>query len=448
MNLKAMREIFRYPTVIVGVLIILFLVGVSVYTVFAIPYDQAVKLWRGSEEDWYKSPKTAEPIWYNWFLKDKLPETKDILTSDPSVTRTVKTAGAGRVITYTIPINFDYSSFPDDMTLYFTSNFDTKKPFVGISWISPDGKETRLNSFEINSKFTYRLNQDDKVTRKLGGVVASTSLFANPKDPNLKTKPTPVKGTYYLKIEAVTFDSTADLSAEYIIYGKLAGWAGTDYLRRDLGIALLWGTPIALMFGLLAALGTTLTQLIIAGIGTWFGGWVDTILQRITEVNMVLPFLPILIMIGTFYSRSIFVILTAVILLSIFGPGIKTFRAVFMQVKESAYIEAARSYGASNFRIIFLYMIPRLIPMLIPQLIVLIPSYVFLEASLAILGLGDPTLPTWGKMIQDAESQGALFQGWYYWVLEPSALLMVTGLAFSVVGYAMDRVFNPRLRGQ
>jgi peptide/nickel transport system permease protein len=93
-------------------------------------------------------------------------------------------------------------------------------------------------------------------------------------------------------------------------------------------------------------------------------------------------------------------------------------------------------------------MIPRLIPMLIPQFITLIPSYVFLEASLAILGLGDPTLPTWGKIIQDAESQGALYQGWYYWVLEPSVLLMFTGLAFSVVGYAMDRVFNPRLRGQ
>jgi peptide/nickel transport system permease protein len=175
---------------------------------------------------------------------------------------------------------------------------------------------------------------------------------------------------------------------------------------------------------------------------------VDTILQRITEVNLVLPFLPILIMIGVFYSRSIFVILTAVILLSVFGQGIKTFRAVFMQIKESAYIEAARSYGASNFRIIFLYMIPRVIPMLIPQLIVLIPSYVFLEASLAILGLGDPTLPTWGKMIQDSQSQGALFQGWYYWVLEPSALLMMTGLAFSMVGYSLDRVFNPRLRDQ
>ncbi len=93
-------------------------------------------------------------------------------------------------------------------------------------------------------------------------------------------------------------------------------------------------------------------------------------------------------------------------------------------------------------------MIPRLIPLLIPQFITLIPGYVFLEASLAVLGLGDPSLPTWGKLIDDSYAAGALFQGWYYWVLEPSVLLMITGLAFASVGYAMDRIFNPRLRGQ
>ncbi|MGD0707534.1 MAG: ABC transporter permease, partial [Anaerolineaceae bacterium] len=240
----------------------------------------------------------------------------------------------------------------------------------------------------------------------------------------------------------------SDYTAEVIFYGKLAGWAGTDNLRRDIGLALLWGTPIALLFGLLAAVGTSMAELIIAGISTWFGGWVDMLIQRVTEINLVLPFLPILIMIGTFYSRSLFVILGCVIILGIFGPGIKTFRAVFMQVKESPYIEAARSYGASSGRIIFSYMIPRLIPMLIPQFITLIPTYVFLEASLAVLGLGDPTLPTWGKLIDDSYNAGALFQGWYYWVLEPSVLLMITGLAFSAVGYALDRVFNPRLRGQ
>jgi len=225
------------------------------------------------------------------------------------------------------------------------------------------------------------------------------------------------------------------------------GLAGTDHRRRDLMVALLWGTPIALAFGLLAALGTTITTMFIAAFGVWFGGIVDSIIQRITEVRLILPLLPILIMVGTFYSRSIWLMLGVVIVLSIFGSAIKTYRAIFLQVKESPYIEAARAYGAGSGRIINQYLVPRIIPLLIPQLVVLIPSYVFLEASLAVLGLGDPVLPTWGKIIDDAQSNGALYNGFYYWVLQPAALLMLTGLGFSMVGFALDRIFNPRLRG-
>jgi peptide/nickel transport system permease protein len=174
---------------------------------------------------------------------------------------------------------------------------------------------------------------------------------------------------------------------------------------------------------------------------------VDELIQRITEINLVLPFLPILLMIGTFYSRSIWLILGASILLNIFGGGIKTYRAIFIQIKESPYVEAARSYGAGDWRIVFHYLTPRIIPMLIPQLVTLIPTYVFLEASLAVLGLGDPVMPTWGKVINDAASNGALYEGLYYWLLEPAALLMITGLAFAMLGFALDRVFNPKLRG-
>jgi peptide/nickel transport system permease protein len=78
---------------------------------------------------------------------------------------------------------------------------------------------------------------------------------------------------------------------------------------------------------------------------------------------------------------------------------------------------------------------------------VLIPSNVFLEASLTLLGLGDPVLPTWGKVIYDAVGNGALLQGQYYWVLEPSIILLITGLSFAMVGFSMDRIFNPKLRG-
>ncbi|HEY9086601.1 MAG TPA: ABC transporter permease [Anaerolineaceae bacterium] len=443
MNLRSLKEIFRYPTAVAGFVIILLLIGVSIYTMIAIPYNQAVLLWRGNESDWYTNPKTAAPVWFNWFRKEKLPETLVLTTGDEAVTSTVKETKDGRITTYTFPIDFEFDSFYDDISIFFTSSYDAKAPFVGLKWIAPDGKETRLGNFSIGRKYSYRMGQDKKLTTKLKGNPAEIGLFTD-----LKDVKTPIKGQYTLEMEVVSFDKNTEVKAEYVMYGKLAGWAGTDHRRRDLSLALLWGTPIALTFGLLAAVGTSLSQLIIAGVSTWFGGIVDTIIQRVTEINLVIPFLPVLIMIGTFYSRSIFVILGAVILLSIFGSGIKTYRAVFLQVKESTYIEAAKTYGASNARIIFMYMIPRLIPMLIPAFVVQIPAYVFLEASLAVLGLGDPTLPTWGKIIDESRNNQALFQGWYYWVLEPSALLMITGLAFTVVGYALDRVFNPRLRGQ
>jgi peptide/nickel transport system permease protein len=139
--------------------------------------------------------------------------------------------------------------------------------------------------------------------------------------------------------------------------------------------------------------------------------------------------------------------LGAVIALSIFGGAIKTFRAIFLQVREAPYIEAARAYGASNGRIIVRYLIPRIIPVMIPSLVSGVPVYVFLEASLTLLGLGDPVLPTWGKVIEDARAQGALHNGQYYWVLQPAVLLMLVGLSFAMVGFSLDRVFNPRLRG-
>ncbi|MBP8163976.1 MAG: ABC transporter permease subunit, partial [Anaerolineales bacterium] len=168
--------------------------------------------------------------------------------------------------------------------------------------------------------------------------------------------------------------------------------------------------------------------------------------QRITEVNLVLPFFSILVMVGTFYSRSTWVILGVTVLLSIFTGGIKAYRSIFIQVKESTYIEAARAYGTSPRRIIFVYMIPRMIPLLIPGVVSSVPAFVFLEATLAVLGLGDPVLPTWGRLINDASVNGALYKGLYYWIMSPAILLMVSGLGFAMLGFALDRIFNPKLR--
>jgi peptide/nickel transport system permease protein len=443
-TLKNLEELLHYPSAVIGLVVVLLLVAVSIYTVIAIPYQTAINLWRGDQGTWYRNPKNAAPAWTNFFRAKKLPLTLDFNTATQPALKTVKPSTLGNSISISIPFDYNYDAFPSELAVFFTSKYANQLPFVSLSWKTPDGRTIRLKNFSISTSHDYRITQDTALQLRLGGVPISQGLFSIPNS----NPPQVLKGRYVLQIDGVTFQKSDTIDAEFISYGQLYGLAGTDHLRRNLMVALLWGTPVALAFGLLAAVGTTFTQMFIAAVSTWFGGIVDTLIQRITEVNLVLPFLPILIMIGTFYSRSIWVILTSVIVLSIFGAGIKTFRAVFMQTKEAPYIEAARAYGAGNMRVIFKYLIPRIIPLLIPQFVVLIPSFVFLEASLAVLGLGDPTLPTWGKIIDDAYTNGALFQGWYYWVLEPSALLMITGLAFSMLGFAFDRIFNPRLRGQ
>ncbi len=442
--LNSFREITRYPSAVVGLVIIFLLIFVAVYAVVTIPYSEAIRLWRGGEDVWYNTPKYAMPAWVNLFRSDDLPETIIIKSTDEETPKTTEPAGEGMTrIIMSFPFEYSSNLFPDDLSVYFKSSFIEKVPYVSLIWHTPDGRELRVADFSINKTYTYRASQDTKLERRLGRVPPRQGLFAVPdSDP-----PRALPGDYELVIEALVFEPDANVDAELVVYGQVYGLAGTDHLRRDLMVPLLWGAPVALSFGLLAALGTTLTTMIIAAIGTWFGGWVDGLIQRITQVNLVLPFLPILIMVGTFYSKSLWVMLGMVILLSIFGGSILTYRAVFLQVKESPYIEAARAYGASNSRVIFTYLIPRMIPLLIPQLVVLVPTYVFLEASLAVLGLGDPTLPTWGKVINDAYSNGALYQGFYYWVLQPAVLLMITGLAFALVGFSLDRIFNPRLRG-
>jgi len=441
--MKSLRELAQYPSALTGLIIILGLLAVSIYTVIFIPYSEAIRLWRGGEDIWYRSPLNAQPVWVNYFRREKLPETLYLSLESKAVTRSEKETEEGKEIIITFPFDYQYDSFPQELALYLDPTYAKKQPYVSISMQTPDGRNLRIADFAISPSQTYIFSQDARLKRRLGGLIPREGLFL---DPSLDSKNI-IKGRYTITLKVLTFEKDADLKAEFVLFGQVAGWAGTDHQRRDIGIALLWGTPVALAFGLLAALGTTLTTMLIAAIAGWYGGWVDNLIQRITEVNLLIPFVPILIMIGTFYSRSIWVILSATIMLSIFGGAIITYRAVFLQIKESPYIEAARAYGAGNARIILFYLIPRIIPLLIPQLVILIPANVFLEASLAVIGLGDPVLPTWGKVITDAIGNGALYQGQYYWILEPASLLMLTGLAFAMLGFVLDRVFNPRLRG-
>jgi peptide/nickel transport system permease protein len=422
------------------------MVALAIYAVVTIPYDEAVRLWRGGEGIWYQNPRLAAPAWTNYFSDMKKPESLSIPSTDESVgVDPTQSASGFDDITYTYTFDYQYDDFPQELMFVFVAEFEEKEPFVSVTWYTPDGRDFRIVDLGVSEQETYRFSQDERLTRRLGYVQAHTALFADPaSDP---AAPSVLKGEYSVELQVLHFEEESEMTAEFVLHGKVFGLAGTDHRRRDLMVSLLWGAPIALSFGLVGAIGSTVFTIIIAAVGVWYGGIVDGIIQRITEVNLVLPFLSILIMVGTFYSKSLWVILGVTIVLIIFGAAIKTYRAMFLQVKVAPYIEAAEAYGAKDGRIIMLYMLPRLIPVLIPALILSVPTFVFLEATLAVLGLGDPVLPTWGKIIYDATANAAVYNGQYYWMLEPAILLTLTGIGFSLVGFSLDRIFNPRLRG-
>lgn len=440
--LAGLKGLRRYPSLLAGIVVIAIFVGLSIYTVIAIPYSQAVALWRGGPDVTATNPKNAAPAWFNLFRSDKLPTTIIVNSAEGRGTKTEQLLGNGtKQVDITLPFRYTFNRFPTDLRLYTELTSEGSSVPVTISWLTPDGRRIILqDNYSIKASDTYYITQDEALRARLSGAAPRVGLLADPQNQGKA-----LEGNYELVLTAQV-PQTATLDSRLVVYGSVYGLAGTDYMGRNLMTPLLWGAPIALIFGVLAAVGTGLLTFVLSAIGSWLGGWTDRILQWITQVNLIIPLLPVLIMIGYLYSRNIWTMLGVVIALSIFSSNMLTNRAMFLQAKEAPYIEAAQAYGAGNFRIIFRYLMPRIAPTLLPQFVLIVPTFVFLEATLSVLGLGDPVLPTWGKVLQDAFSQGALYKGLYYWFLEPAILLMVLGVGFSLIGYSLDRVFNPRLR--
>lgn len=445
MNLiSRLRELRRYPSAIAGLVVLIFFIGFSIYTVFALPYSEAIRLWRGGPGVWDDNPRRAAPVWMDWFTSDRISRTIVVTLEDEGI-KTVEPVGGGmNRVEITLPFEFTYDRFPKELSLFTVGSFRQANENFAVYMRKPNGEIIILNEeLEFRQHHSYRISQDLNLRRALGGASPHVGLFVA--DPLVDVSK-PLKGHYELVVQGELPEGSDLHEAKLVVYGQVYGLAGTDHNRRDLTIALRWGAPIGLIFGVLAAVGAQVSTFILGGIGTWFGGRLDSIFHRITEVTMILPLLAVLIMVGHFYSRSIWVMLGVVILMSVFSASLKVYRAMFLQAREAPYIEAARAYGAGNFRIIFKYLLPRLSPILLPQFVMVIPTFVFLEASLAVIGLGDPRIPTWGKVIYDARVNDALYMGNYYWMIQPAVLLMLIGFSFALVGYSLDRIFNPRLR--
>jgi peptide/nickel transport system permease protein len=358
------------------------------------------------------------------------------------VNKTVEVVSDSRKeIGMTFTFDYPYQGFPKDIVLYLESEFDQKQPFISLYWKTPQGRVKELKRFSIPREDTVKISEEERLARLLDTEKPQQVLFTE----FFPGYDVASQGTYQLHLEGIAFEEDVTLDSRLVVLGQVHGLAGTDHRGRNLGLALLWGTPLALGFGIIASFANSILTMIIAAVGTWFGGWVDTLVQRINDVNMIIPIFPVLLMVYNWFSNRLWVILGVYILFGIFGAGIKTYRSAFLQVREMPYIEAAQSYGTGNIRLVFLYLIPRAVTILIPQFINMVPVIVFLEATLAYLNMSDPLLPTWGKLIREAFSYGGL-TGYSYWWLEPFGLMLLTAAGFLLLGSSLERIFDPRLK--
>lgn len=445
-----MRELLSYRSAVLGIIILAGLILLSIYAIAFTPFSQSGALWN-DQQVWLRYPRNAAPAWTNHFSSEKLPETIYLNESKP-VNLTREDTRIRRV--YLTVFSFNYDDTPSEIIFFFNASYEKSRPEVRILWTRPDGVNLSLGEYRIrNGSSSIYLSNDqrliaelqDRVEERLGsGINRSKTLedilFRDYKSGKI------LKGTYSMRIDVSVRNETDKVDWQGVIYGKVYGLAGTDDKRRPLHLGLLWGAPIALAFGLVASLSITFIQLIVSAISGYYGGKVDSLIQRLTEIYMILPFLPILILVQILYGISLWRLLILLIVLSIFGTSVKTYRVWVMQLKTYPYVEAARAYGASDLRIVFLYILPRLIPPVVPSLVLAIPGYVFLEAALAVLGMSDVNVVTWGRIVEEAFSGGALYKGYYHWVLMPSLMLMMTAISFALIGIALDAIVNPKLR--
>lgn len=241
---------------------------------------------------------------------------------------------------------------------------------------------------------------------------------------------------------------TTDIAAsrtEIFNAPSMEHWLGTDNLGRDVLAYLINGSRSSLFVGLTATLIAMLLGTLIGISAGYLGGWVDTLLMRITDFFLVLPWLPFCMVLASILGNSMWNIILVIGLTGWCGTA-RIIRAQTLSVKEQQYVERTKSIGAGKWHIMIKHILPNVFPLVFAEAILIVSSSILTETSLAFLGLGDPTNPSWGTMLNDAYSTGAMTVGAWWYFITPGVCVIMVALGFTLMGYAFDEILNPKLK--
>lgn len=432
-----------------GIVILAILFSMSVIAFVTIPLEN-FKTWN-DPASWLSYPKSAQPAWINYFQSEKIPE--HLILQPQHVSQQLDSV---YVLTDSFITNYQYDGFPSDFIYQYEIQY-SGSPLLQLSVTRPDGVELHLISMSLpfaSDKTTYSsmlfstqhviatniANAKNLYSFPLDGISSEKIIFSK-LDVNKI-----LKGNYVFRVHVYDVSGKPVLMKSHLILGgKVYGIMGTDELRRDLSVGLLWGTPLALFIGITVSIGSVILGLLYGVFAGYKGKRTDETLMRFNDIIYAMPALPLLIILAVTIGNSIFLMVGFLVIFGWVGIA-KVSRSMALQIKTLQYVEASKLMGQKDYKIIFKHILPQLLPYAFASIAISVPAAITTEAGLSFLGLGDPTFPTWGQILHDASSYSAAARGMWWWILPPGIMIAITGLAFVFIGQAMDVIMNPKLR--
>jgi peptide/nickel transport system permease protein len=253
-------------------------------------------------------------------------------------------------------------------------------------------------------------------------------------------------------MSSVLFPSDGEYTLSLVGSGDVAlkieggrwGWLGTDQRGRDVAALFLRGIRVSLIVGITATLIATLLGLSLGLLSGYAGGLTDTLIMRSVDVLLSIPTLPILMIFAGMWGKGLW---NLVVILSVFSwmGTARTVRAMTLSLRDAPWVEGLRALGAKRDYILFRHLVPEALPLLLANMALGVPGAILAEAGLAFLGLSDPRLPSWGRMLHEAQTFGAFTNGAWWTILPPGLGISLICLVFMDIGRKLEEHADPRL---
>ena len=221
-------------------------------------------------------------------------------------------------------------------------------------------------------------------------------------------------------------------------------WLGRDDAGKDVLSLLIYGARVSLIVGFVSSFFSMFIGTTVGLAAGYYGGRVSNILMRFTDFLMVIPDLPLMLVIISVWGRGLWKIILVISVLY-WTYTARLVRSQVLSIKERQFVLRAHALGASDFRIIVQHILPQVMPLIIAQAVLDISSSIIAESTLSFLGLGDPTLISWGMMLNFAFERAISRMAWWF-LLPPGIMIVWVSLAIILIGTALEDIVNPRLK--